>query len=84
MTTRHFIHDCDECRFLGHFESDQGSWDLFHCAGGILGGSVIARFGNSGHEYASTPLKILLENVESINHDGLSECARRVLASTIH
>ena len=48
-----FTHDCDHCKFLGHFFGH----DTYICeakgkASGVA--SIIARFGNDGPEYAST------------------------------
>ena len=45
-----FTHDCDGCRFLGQFER----FDLYFCQK-CDGGSVIARYGDEGDEYASAP-----------------------------
>src|SRR5205807_3767434 len=45
--TPRFIHDCDHCKFLGQYFSD----DLYFCDYGPA--TVIARFGNDGHEYSS-------------------------------
>jgi hypothetical protein len=54
-----FQHDCDKCEFLGHyFDHDvyvclpQG----FESCEGATAGSIIARHGDDGPEYASSPL----------------------------
>ena len=80
-----FEHDCDECRYMGRFvsDSDEGAWDLYYCPRQILDGSIIARFGSSGPDYVSIPLKIYLTNADSVNHSALAECARRVSAYTL-
>lgn len=43
-----FTHDCSTCEFLGTFNSH----DLYVCSGE----TVIARYGNKGHEYKSCPI----------------------------
>lgn len=47
-STPQFEHDCDSCTYLGQFEG----YDLYFCQQGTLP-TVIARFGNDGHEYLS-------------------------------
>jgi hypothetical protein len=42
-----YTHDCDQCVFLGWYEE----CDLYFCARNIV--TVIARYGNDGHEYTS-------------------------------
>lgn len=45
-----FAHDCDECIYLGHYEEH----DLYFCPKELGGeGTVIARYGGDGPEYAS-------------------------------
>lgn len=65
--TKRFEHDCDNCVFLGHFYDH----DVYICPSEISsskrGGSILARFGNEGREYASQPL-YMLEN--EINREG--------------
>ena len=57
----HFKHDCTECKPLGEllyskYEHDihfhQQIFDLYFCSQNILP-TVIARFGNGGHDYVS-------------------------------
>lgn len=48
-----YTHDCDACEPLGeHLE-----YDLYYCPR-CDGGTIIARYGNDGPEYASTMLSI--------------------------
>jgi hypothetical protein len=49
-------HDCQQCVPLGTFTFH----DLYFCRG-ILGGSVIARYGHDGPDYASGPVDVLLK-----------------------
>jgi hypothetical protein len=51
-------HDCQKCVLLGTVSFH----DLYYCPG-ILGGSVIARYGNDGPEYRSGPVDVLLDNL---------------------
>jgi len=52
-----FEHDCERCEFLASisFPKLEGpgptEFDLYHCATGSPGGSLIARTGNEGSEY---------------------------------
>lgn len=55
-------HDCPQCVPLGTFTFH----DLYFCQG-ILGGTVLARYGNDGPEYLSTPVEILLDNLSDID-----------------
>lgn len=53
-----YQHDCDKCTYLGQFEDQEQSeiYDLYWCKNPqepILD-SVIARYGNDGHEYRSS------------------------------
>jgi hypothetical protein len=50
-----FVHDCDNCHFLGHYKSKQTGedFDLYYCANSGVYGTTLARFGNEGSEYAS-------------------------------
>lgn len=43
-----FIHDCDECTFLGRYEGAGTNYDLYYC-----GDTVIARYGSEGSCYTS-------------------------------
>lgn len=44
-----FLHDCDNCTFLGSFNGH----DLYHCMQDGHMPTVIARFGSEGHKYKS-------------------------------
>ena len=50
METPVFEHDCDNCRYLGHYDNH----DLYVC-----NWSVIARYGNDGPEYVSDFIEAL-------------------------
>jgi hypothetical protein len=66
----HFIHDCEECVFLGAINPDAvitddfgnvtqlEKWDFYYCdKSGYR--TYICRYGNEGHEYNSYPLNML-------------------------
>lgn len=70
-----FPHDCSECRFLGTVDGGdpyRGSqfmrFDLYYCAS-TDDGSLLARYGDEGGEYLSSP-RALLER-ESGAHPAL-------------
>ena len=44
-----FIHDCEECMYLGEFNN----CDLYYADHGGLPDTVIARYGSDGPEYVS-------------------------------
>lgn len=53
-----FIHDCDQCVFLGQYKHPlkDGTLepvDLYFCPAALGGPTVIARYGNEGPEYSS-------------------------------
>lgn len=48
-------HDCSRCVPLGTISY----YDLYFCPG-ILGGSVLARYGHDGPSYQSMPVDVLL------------------------
>jgi hypothetical protein len=49
-----YTHDCDACEYLGeHLE-----YDLYYCPR-CDGGTVLARYGNDGPDYASTMVSLL-------------------------
>lgn len=48
-----FTHDCTRCVFTGA----DAEYDFYFCPGS-LGGSIIARFGNDGPEYASSAVDV--------------------------
>jgi len=51
-----YTHDCDSCKFLGEHKQ----FDLYFCAR-CDGGSVIARYGDNGPDYASAPKDLLTD-----------------------
>lgn len=46
-------HDCDRCEFLGRYEYEGQTYDLYTCEQLIGGRTVIARYGDDGPEYTS-------------------------------
>ena len=62
-----FQHDCEKCEFWGVFYGH----DVWYCQdsdGGVLGGSLIARHGDDGPDYGSTPLSVLLRQLNDPYH----------------
>lgn len=59
--TPRYQHDCPICVFKGSFEK----WDVYVCSKGLLGDSLIARFGDSGEQYASFPRKVFVDTVKN-------------------
>lgn len=53
MSTPTYTHDCDACLFLGTMTHKGSAHDLYFCPNGGPGPTVIARFGDEGHEYGS-------------------------------
>jgi hypothetical protein len=51
-----YTHDCDTCQYLGEYEE----FDLYYCPRANRG-SVIARYGNGGPEYASSMVRLLTD-----------------------
>lgn len=50
-----FIHDCDHCTFLGHFEKDGMPVDLYYHAKDYPSlADLLARYGDEPWEYASS------------------------------
>ena len=54
-----FQHDCHGCKFLGHFFGH----DVYVCDD-----SLLARWGNVGHEYASTVRSVFLDQLSNREH----------------
>ena len=64
-----YQHDCEACVYLGeygyHAPMVEGTeWkevELYHCkqAGSCMGGSIIARYGSKGSNYASCPVSLI-------------------------
>lgn len=51
-----FQHNCEDCIFLGAVSlrgDHQGYYDLYYCNNGPFGPTLLARYGDEGHEYAS-------------------------------
>lgn len=57
-----FKHDCDKCKFLGHFLDH----DVYIC--NEMRTSIIARFGDDPEENASTELKVLKQQITDPDH----------------
>jgi hypothetical protein len=55
MLPAQFKHDCDLCRFIGRYDK----YDFYWCKSKECIGSVIARYGDNGHEYMSCPADII-------------------------
>ena len=47
-------HDCDECTFVGKFQGDKESFDLYYCKKTYP--TVIARFGEGGEYFSGLGL----------------------------
>lgn len=64
-------HDCDDCEFLGVADGtnpggdDSDDFDLWFCAR-CDEGSLIARYGNDGPNYISSPISILRRNLAEL------------------
>ena len=56
--------------------------DLYYCPG-ILGGSVIARFGNDGPDYRSGPVDVLLDNLSRFDETNETDVIRIALARAV-
>lgn len=60
----HFQHDCYKCVFLGTIVHQEHPHDLYVCTKASYntqtGPSLIARFGDKGHEYQSLPWSSLM------------------------
>jgi hypothetical protein len=55
MDSERHQHDCARCRFLGRVRINFRDVDWYHCPG-IMGGSVIGRYGSAGPDYWSAPV----------------------------
>ena len=60
-TAPQFVHDCDRCRFYGHLLGQ----DVYVCPDGALGPSLVARHGDDGPAYGSSPLSLFLDQLTS-------------------
>ena len=74
--TPQFKHDCDACRFLGryHFNGPLSNGatvpidsDLYVCRGRSV--SLIARFSDTGSDYASYDLRVLEPMLDRMRKD---------------
>lgn len=65
MNEQKFKHDCDACRFIGHFEG----YDVYIC--GPKTPSIIARNGDDGPEYASTQIDIFQRSIKNNHNVGM-------------
>ena len=60
-----YTHDCDACRFL----YQDGDMDIYWCMSSTFGGgSVIARMGNDGPDYTSSPVSVVLYSENDSAH----------------
>ena len=56
---KQFTHDCDLCKFLGHFIGH----DVYLADHLSTGASLIARFGDEGPDYHSMPLALFQKQI---------------------
>ena len=63
-----FVHDCDGCVHLG----SDGEHDYYFCAKAeaFMGGSIIARSGDEGPDYASCTVSIIRMRLDSARAAG--------------
>lgn len=66
-----YQHDCVHCKYLGRVLRKHVEYDLWIRSAGMIGGTVIARYGDTGSEYKSLPLSIAYYDPE------LAEAANR-------
>jgi hypothetical protein len=74
-TRPRFSHDCDRCCFTGHYIAEGREVDGWFCAGAVLGGSIILRYGDGPPDYSSIPLVVAMNCI-----DDHLDSYRRVLA----
>lgn len=83
-----YAHDCDHCNYLGRFEWDGQTRDLYFC-GTHERGTVIARFGDDGPDYSSgigfaergiQPYKEALDRAVAAGHYNPQPQVRRPLS----
>lgn len=57
--------------------------DLYYCAqsDSSMGGTVLARFSSEGSDYASTPIKLLLQVHQESAHAGMSTAGPAIIAA---
>lgn len=60
-----YKHDCEACKFLGHYRGH----DVYHCENEAFskttGGSLIARHGDDGSDYWSMPKNLFVKVIEN-------------------
>jgi len=77
---KHFEHDCDVCKFLGHYQG----YDLYICPNGTK--TVIARASSvpsnysSGMTFAMTSLKERIEDGRTLDEGVLALRVARLIA----
>lgn len=66
-----YQHDCTHCEFWGTWYG----YDVWYCGGtcgaigGLPGGTIIARHGDDGPDYGSSPLSVLLPQLSDPSHN---------------
>lgn len=56
----HFKHDCDACKFIDHING----FDVYVCHRVLRNDStIIARYGNEGHEYFSNDISLFRNQI---------------------
>lgn len=66
MEKQQYIHDCENCIFLGHSYT-KGRPDLYYCDRAD-GGSVLARYSNELSDYSSSPISIIIRHIGDKNN----------------
>jgi hypothetical protein len=78
-----FVHDCDQCRFMGTVTSEVGHlYDAYLCGTGIsgaLGPDITLRSGDEPHENSSFPSAIAAHRGELGGGDSRWQAAARLL-----
>lgn len=71
-----WTHDCEQCRFIGAMYSGRDLFDWYIC-----GNTVVARYGNDGPEYWSSPRDV----VEDDKHLNISDSSgfRRIYGMNV-
>ena len=67
MSEPKFKHDCETCKFIGHFEG----FDVYICPS--RSPSIIARNGDEGSEYASTQLDMFQRSITENHNVGMPD-----------
>ena len=65
-------HDCDQCVYLAHIDD----YDVYHCKKLGIMPTIIARYGDNGPQYASTPESI----TQKWDYDEIIKCDGPMLA----